>query len=382
MISVRRLLIGLAFAFTAYLAVRGLWWTGPFTEPLVLVASVGVYVVVTGVVLLWGNVDPGDDDLHPSDLDREPAAAAASALESQGLPTVPVASSGRAPVERMPLAGAVLALFATVAVPSALSLAVPPEARDQPYVIWYLGGIGALMVIVMVRRRPIFAWVGIGVLTAVAWYWIGILDALNSGLVGSILWVGMAQLLVMLTDRAAKDTGKLVELQRAASAWQAAHAVRQRERRVQIQRALSVAGPVLARTIAQGGALTPDERVEARLAEGSLRDELRGARLLDDAVRQELEAARRRGATVTVLDEGGLEGIDPEALRQIRARLVEALRSARSDRLYIRTSPHESVAVTVVGRTDAGRGLSDEDTVDLWQEITRFPAQPDADVSA
>ena len=181
----------------------------------------------------------------------------------------------------------------------------------------------------------------------------------------------------MLTDLAAKDTAKLVELQRAASAWQAAHTVRQRERRVQIQRALSVAGPVLARTIAQGGALTPDERVEARLAEGSLRDELRGARLLDDAVRHELEAARRRGATVTVLDEGGLEGVDPESLASIRERLVAALRSAQSDRLYIRTSPHESVAVTVVGRSDAGRGLSDEDTVDLWTEITRFPAEPD-----
>ena len=355
MISVRRLLIGLAFAFTAYLAVRGLWWTGPFTEPLVLVAAVALYVVTTGVALLWGNRDPEDDDVTP---------------DAPGL--APRASS-----DRMPLAAALMALGTTVVVPNALSLAVPREAIEEPYVVWYLGGIGALMVIVMVRRRPIFAWVGIDMLAAISWFWLGILDALEKGLVGSILWVGLAQLLVMLTDRAAKDTAKLVELQRAASAWQAAHTVRQRERRVQIQRALSVAGPVLARTIAQGGALTPDERVEARLAEGSLRDELRGARLLDDAVRHELEAARRRGATVTVLDEGGLEGVDPESLASIRERLVAALRSARSDRLYIRTSPHESVAVTVVGRSDAGRGLSDEDTVDLWTEITRFPAEPD-----
>ena len=179
-------------------------------------------------------------------------------------------------LDQMPLAAALMALGTTVVVPNALSLAVPREAIEEPYVVWYLGGIGALMVIVMVRRRPIFAWVGIGMLAAISWFWLGILDALEKGLVGSILWVGLAQLLVMLTDRAAKDTAKLVELQRAASAWQAAHTVRQRERRVQIQRALSVAGPLLARTIAQGGALTPDERVEARLAEGSLRDELRG----------------------------------------------------------------------------------------------------------
>lgn len=366
MISVRRLLIGLAFAFTAYLAARGLWWTGPFTEPLVLVAAVGVYVVTTGVVLLWGNRDEGDDDIQ----------APPPGMTTSSVP-VPQPT-----VDRMPLLGALLALFATLVVPTALSLAVPPEARQEPYVVWYLGGIGALMVIVMVRRRPVIAWIGIALLAAVAWYWIGLPEALDLGLVGSILWVGLAQLLVMLTDRAANDTGKLVELQRAASAWQAAHGVRQRERRIQIQRALSVAGPILARTIAQGAVLTPDERVEARLAEGSLRDELRGARLLDDAVRQELEAARRRGATVTVLDEGGLEDIDPEALHQIRQQLVDALRSARSDRLYIRTSPHESVAVTVVGRSDAGRGLSEEDTVDLWQEITRFPSQPGAGIGA
>lgn len=351
MISVRRLLIGLAFAFTAYLAARGLWWTGPVLEPLILVVGVGLYVVTTGVALLWGNRDDGDDDVRPA---------------APG--DVPPRRS-----DRMPMAAALMALAASVIVPNALSIAVPREAVGDPYVVWYLGGIGALMVIVMVRRRPILAWVGIGLLAIVSSCWLGVLDALERGLVGSILWVGLAQLLVMLTDRAARDTAKLVDLQRAASAWQASHTVRQRERRVRIQRALSVAGPILARTVAQGGALTPDERIDARLAEGSLRDELRGARLLDDAVRHELDAARRRGATVTVIDEGGLEGIDAESLASIRERLVAALRSARSDRLYVRTSPHSSVAVTVVGRSDAGHGLSDEDTVDLWTEISRFP---------
>ena len=55
----------------------------------------------------------------------------------------------------------------------------------------------------------------------------------------------------------------------------------------------------------------------------------------------------------------------------IRAQLVTTLREARSDRLYIRTSPHDRVAVTVVGRSAAGPGLSDEDAVELWREIPR-----------
>ena len=98
---------------------------------------------------------------------------------------------------------------------------------------------------------------------------------------------------------------------------------------------------------------------------------MRGPRLLDDDVRAELEAARRRGATVTVLDEGGLEDVDEASLDRIRAQLAETLSAARSDRLYIRTSPHERVAVTVVGRSADGPGLSDEDVVELWREIPR-----------
>ena len=109
---------------------------------------------------------------------------------------------------------------------------------------------------------------------------------------------------------------------------------------MQVQQALAVAGPVLTRTVAHGGELTDDDRLEARLAEGRLRDEMRAPRLLDDDVRTELERARRRGANVTVLDEGGLEDVDEESLAR-HPRRSSPTRCARraSDRLYIRTSP-------------------------------------------
>jgi hypothetical protein len=138
---------------------------------------------------------------------------------------------------------------------------------------------------------------------------------------------------------------------------------------VQVQRALAVAGPILTRIVATGGHLEGSEKLEARIAEGALRDEMRGPRLLDDDVRTELDAARRRGSTVTVLDEGGLDGLDETSLALIRTQLADALRASRSDRLYIRTSPDERVAVTVVGRSASGPGLSDEDAVELWREI-------------
>lgn len=349
MISVRHVLMGIAVAFTVYLAARGLWWTEPVPYPLVVIAALLMYLATTLLCVFW----------QP----RTPVAHDESRARDAG---------------KLPLPAAVLAVAAALVVPSAIAFAVGPEARSAPFATWYIGGIGALMTIVMVRRRAWVAWFGILALGVASAAWLGILPALGLGLVGSIVWVGVAHLLSLSMDRAARDTSRLAQLQRAASAWQAAQVVRQRERRVQVQRALTVAGPVLTRTVSTGGDLTDAERLDARLAEGRLRDEMRGPRLLDDDVRAELARARRRGASVTVLDEGGLEGMDERDLAEVRAQLAETLRSAASERIYIRTSPHDRIAVTVVGRSASvaehpggadARGHADEDTVDLWREI-------------
>ena len=348
MISVKNILVSLAFALTAYLAARGLWWTGPdpVPHPLVLVGTLGLYLATTWLCLFWDPSKPAPAE--PDDF--------------------PLAARTRNPV-RLPVLAQCLALLCAFVVPSAVAFGVGADARTAPYATWYLGGIGALMTVVMARRRPWTAWIGMVALAIASMAWMGPAAALALGLVGSIVWVTCAQLLVYSLDRAARDTARLAQLQRAASAWQASQVVRQRERRVQVQEALAVAGPVLARAVATGGDLSEPDRLEARLAEGRLRDEMRGPRLLDDQVRAELERARLRGANVTVLDEGGLEGLDEETLAIIRAQLAETLRSASSDRLYIRTSPDDHIAVTVVGRSPSVGGPSDEDAVDLWREI-------------
>ncbi len=363
MISVKNVLSLLAVAFTAYLAARGLWSTPDVDQPLIVVAALALYLVTTWLCIFWEPVSvsvPSDEGTN----EAGPVTGASTAdVQAQ------TAIDGIQGPRSLPLAAQILALACAAIVPSAIALAVGPASRTEPFATWYLGGIGALMTIVMVRRRPWTAWSGIVLLTIASMVWMGPLQALSLGLVGSIVWVTCAQLLVLSMDRAARDTSRLTRLQRAASAWQTSQVVRQRERRVQVQRALAVAGPVLTRTVAHAGNLTDADRLEARLAEGRLRDEMRGPRLLDDDVRAELERARRRGANVTVLDEGGLDDVDDETLSVIRAQLAEALRSASSDRLYIRTSPDERIAVTVVGRSMSVGGPSDEDAVDLWREI-------------
>lgn len=346
--SVRHVLIGLAVAFTAYLSARGLWWTAPVARPEGMVASLVLYLLTTWTCLL---VEPR----------RRPEAR----------DDVPLTAGSRGPVP-LPTWAAVLAVGLAIVLPPGLTLFAGAGSEDAPYVTWYIGGIGALMTIVMVRRRTWWAWAGIAALTVVSSLLLhGVGPALALGLVGSILWVGVSQLLMRSFDRAARDTAQLQDLQAAASSWQAAQSGRRRERRVQVQRALTIAGPVLTRAIEVGGAFGAEDRAEATIAEGRLRDELRAGRLLDDAVRVALDGARRRGAVVTVYDEGGLDDLSEAALATVRRELAEAVGNARSQRLFIRTSADSQIAVTVVGRSagDAGRG--EEETVDLWREIAR-----------
>ncbi|MBU4465697.1 MAG: hypothetical protein KKH75_07615 [Actinobacteria bacterium] len=350
MISVRRVMMTLGLAFTGYLAARGLWWNGAdVNEPAVMVGALAFYLVTTWLCIF---IKPR----RPRDAAEAPA-------------------STRRATARMPLWASGLAVLTAVVVPTTITLSAGLDVRSASFVTWYIGGIGALMAIVMVGRRPWAAWLGTGALTVASMILLGPLPALALGLVGSLMWVTAAQLLMASIDRAARDTAQLTELQRTASSWQAAQSGRRRERRIQVQRALAIAGPFLARTIETGGIMTDEERRGALLAEGQLRDELRGARLLDDGVRAALDGARRRGTTVTVFDEGGLDGLPDEDLDVIRAELAQTIGSARSARLYIRTSPDPTIAVTVVGRSVVGAGLSEEDSVDLWREIAH-PSSP------
>lgn len=350
-VSFGRVLTALGVAFTGYLAVGGMWWTGPVDSPVVLIHALAFYLVVTGLCIFW-----------PSRPARPVAGAAAPGAVSS-------VTAGLGRSASLPLWVALLGFVAAILIPNATWWAVAAEARTDAFATWTLGGIGALMAVLVVRRRGLVAWAGIVMLSLSSILWIGLPATLSLGAVGAVLWVGGAQLIVLLTDRAARETAELTQLQREASEWLATQEGRRRERRVRVQHALAVAGPVLSRTIAADGDLDDDERLQARLAEGRLRDELRGPRLLDDAVREALGELRRGGAHVSFLDEGGLDGLDERAMSRIRRELADALQGAQSERVYIRTSPDQNVAVTIVGRSRPD--ADGDEAVDLWREIPR-----------
>lgn len=329
-LTVRTVVTLLALGFAVYFASRALWWTIPPTEPVLLIAAIVLFlaVVVFAVAI---------------DVRRS---------------------------RRLPLPATLVVVAASALIPNMVNLALPAEALRAPFATWYIGGVGILCVVIAVRQRLIAAWVALGLLTLSAGLWLGFGDALSLGLVGSIVWMVIAHLLVTFWARAVQDTERLAGIQQASSAWHATQQVRQRERRLRVQYALAVAGPSLARVIEARGDLLPEERIEARVAEGRLRDEIRGSNLLNDQARAAIERLRRHGATVTVFDEGGLEDLDEVQRERVRTELAEVMQAATSARIIIRAPRDAQLAVTVVGRS----ALADEDSVELWHEIRRGDA--------
>ena len=91
-------------------------------------------------------------------------------------------------------------------------------------------------------------------------------------------------------------------------------------------------------------------------------------------------SARRRGAIVTLLDEGGIDDLaDPDLERVLNA-VAEAIHATTADKIIARTVADESdVAVTVVGLHSSddstasalGDDSDTDDEIDMWLEIPR-----------
>ena len=265
-----------------------------------------------------------------------------------------------------------------------ISLAVTANLQPNPvggngYATWYVGAAGALMTITATGGRPGFAWAGSAALVLLTLAWAGPGALVAIGVVGSVAWVAIAQLISSGMARASKDAQRFVLAEREATQWQAAQEAHVHERQFRLGQTSSMALDMLRQIQSSGGNLTPQQRLECLHLEGAIRDEIRGRRLLSDAVRHEVMVARRRGAVVTLLDEGGIDDLGDEQLERVHARLAAAIAGSTADKVIARTVPDDpEIAVTVVGlhSTDdaAADPLSDDggdDEIDLWLEIKR-----------
>jgi hypothetical protein len=251
---------------------------------------------------------------------------------------------------------------------------------------WYVAASGTLLTITATRRRLWFAWLGIGFLvvhTVTIVGPVGPAGLFSLGIVGSAAWVAVSQVTTWAIAKASRDAQRFAVAEREATNWQAAQEAHVHERQFRLGQTSAMALAMLKEIQDTGGNLTEAQREECLYLEGAIRDEIRGRKLLNDAVREEVMLARRRGATVTLLDEGGIDDLSEEDLERVLNRLATAIHDTEADKVIARTVPEGSeVAVTVVGLRSHDDGHSsalgqdslDDDEVDVWLEIPRTVA--------
>lgn len=280
---------------------------------------------------------------------------------------------------RMPVWLAAFGVGIAIALPLLVTMVLDRQAQPWGYATWYVAAVGTLMTIVAVRGRPGFAWAGIAFLVVQTVLFAGPMALLSLGVVGDASWVGIAHLLTNALAKAVRDSQRFAVAERGAAEWQAAQEAHLNERQFRLGQTTVMALPML-RTIQQsGGDLTAAQRAECLHLEGAIRDEIRGRKLLNDAVREQVMLARRRGTTVTLLDEGGIDDLEPAELDRVLGALADALRRTNADKVIARTVPEGSdIAVTVVGLRSSDDGSAsllgdslDDDEVELWLEIPR-----------
>lgn len=280
------------------------------------------------------------------------------------------------PPTRMPIWMAAFNAGVVVVITLAVSANLHPNpVGGNGYATWYVGAAGTLLAITATRRRFGFAWAGAAflVLQTIAWTGPGALVSL--GVVGSVAWVAIAHLISAGMSTASKDALRFALAEREATQWQAAQEAHVHERQFRLGQTSSMALGMLQQIESSGGDLTAEQRQECLHLEGAIRDEIRGRSLLSDDVRREVMRARRRGTTVTLLDEGGIDDLGAEQLERVHARLAEAIADTSADKVIARTVPDDPrVAVTVVGLHSGGDDADDsgsDDEIDLWLEIPR-----------
>ena len=252
---------------------------------------------------------------------------------------------------RIPTTQAFTALAAALIIPALAQSQLSPENFNN-YSTWYVMGIATLMSSVLIRGHIAIAWLGVAGMTVEVLLWAGLPNFFDSGLLGAIMFTAGCTAvklgLTSISDDLSSYERRTVESQASAASMVAAG----RQRSNLLAATLHRASPMLNR-IASGDALSDQEQLEARLLEAALRDEIRGRDLLNDLTRAAIAGARRRGVVVNVLDEGGLQPLNPASREGLLAQVAQALDQVSRGRVTVRAPRDEVWHITVAAFEDS-----------------------------
>lgn len=235
---------------------------------------------------------------------------------------------------------------------------------------WHVSAIACLGVRMLLRHRSRSAYLALASLTVQTALWDGVHGLVGFGVVAVDLLVAVGAVCAWGVGRTALEMTRFQEVEQKAAALRAAQDAYHQEREVRLLRVAGGATDMLRRVVAEEGRLDAADRAECRLLEQTIRDENRGRALLNDAVRREVLAARRRGALVQLIDDGGLDALPDDVAEGLRDRLAATIAPLSSSRIVVRATGAAEHVITVVATTPdpvaAALGLDDDETVDLW----------------
>ncbi|KAA0018480.1 hypothetical protein [Antrihabitans cavernicola] len=237
-------------------------------------------------------------------------------------------------------AGALLAAASPVMALLVVSQLPTPPFNAQQH--WFFAATVAYLTFMCVRGAVVWAWIGLACRFAVYIGWCvvtgqGALTGLTQSAV-DIAPLLMATFFAYTVRPTARSIFQLREQANLSAASEAASAAVLEERDAQLDRLDVIARPLL-EVIASGRPLSRAEQDDCRLLEARLRDRLRAGLLIDDGVADAAREARRRGVTVVLLDDGGLDDSTPSVRESARGAARSALTLARSGKVSARVLP-------------------------------------------
>ncbi len=264
----------------------------------------------------------------------------------------------RSPGDPVPPRWTALIALCTLIAPGAV-FSVLPSHPPLPLLTWPIGAVVGIASYLAVRGRTLVGWAAMAVTTAIVATWS---SSNGAGWLPGVMRC-LPSVTVLLTATffaatlrpAARQTVLLRERVTERHAAEAAAIAARQERERQLEHLNAVARPMLER-LARGTELDDAARLECVLVEARLRDTLRAPGLLSDDVSAAAERARRHGVTVVLLDDGGLDGLAPQAVDRIRLRLARALEAVEGDGTLTARAvpPGRDTALTVLTRDAHG----------------------------
>lgn len=231
------------------------------------------------------------------------------------------------------------------------------------YATWFVVGLATLMGITAFRGHVIIGWLGFLAIALQIIIWGGVGTLLNAGVVGALLMVFAGHASGYAIRTADRQASEEILTQQNFEVEAAKRSTARKVRQERIQQTLQKAEPFLTKISNQNGKLSETEVKDARLLEAELRDLIRGRGLINERVSEAANKARARGVKVELLDEGGLEHIDPEERSEILLKVADALDSVVDGKITIRSPKGESWKVTIAAMSPS------RDEPSLWERI-------------